>query len=273
MEERIWTLASRSLSLKQQSDLRQLIKTWERQNPGAHEVTNVRLRNLNGVHLSAFDDGLAAQGIMASARKLLGRVDASLLYGERVMFLIEHTPGILAQQTDLTLAQIGAAFPIATVRPDTLANAIKDLPAMLQEGIDHNQEAINGLLPKIAATLETANSLSSNLNKTMLTVQNLTENNRNSALLQTDPLALLKETNRTLDHLDSSINSLSQLLEKTTAGGGSFADLPLVIHEQSERLMDAALRRIIILIGTFFGGAALLLVLAKLLFRRRASNH
>ena len=267
MDERIWNLTDRVLSLKQQSDLRELIRGWERQNPGARGVPDIRLRNLDGVHLSAFDDGLAARGILASVRKFLGRVDSSLLYGERMMYCLERTPRILSQQTDLTLAQIGEAFPVATVRPDTLANAIKDLPAMLQEGLDRNEGSLNTLLPQIGPTVERANALTASLDKTLLSVRDLAEKTGSSALMNTDPAALLRDTNQALGHLDSSITGLNQLLEKTASGEIKAAEITTQINAQTDRLMDAALHRALILLGVAFGGVILVLIVAKLLFR------
>ncbi len=268
MEERIWTLAGRVLSLKQQSDLRELIKTWERHNPGARGVPDIRLRNLDGVRLSAFDDGLAARGILASVRKFLGKVDTSLLYGERMMFCIERTPRVLSLQTELTLAQIGEAFPIAAVKPEVLAGAIKDLPAMLQEGIDRNEGSLKILLPQVGATLESANTLASNLDKTLLSVRELTEKNSDSKLLNADPAALLKDTNQALAHLDSSINGLNRILEMNASGEWNIAEISRRIDEQSERVIDSAFHRALILISVFFGGVILVLIVAKLLFRR-----
>lgn len=267
-EEQIWTLAGRVLSLKQQSDLRELIKTWERQNPGARGVPDIRLRNLDGVRLTAFDDGLAARGILASVRKFLGRVDTSLLYGERMMFCIERTPRILSQQTELTLAQIGEAFPIAAVKPDALAGAIKELPAMLQEGIDHNEGSLKILLPQVGATLESANTLAASLDKTLLSVRDLAAKNSDSKLLNADPVALLKDTNQALAHLDSSINGLNRILEMNASGEWNIAEISRRIDEQSERVIDSAFQRALILIGVFFGGVILVLIVAKLLFRR-----
>ena len=272
MDDKIWRLAGRVLTIRQQADLHELIRMWERQNPRAHEVTDVRLRNLDGVHLSTFDDGMAARGILAGVRKLLSRVDNSLLYGERMMFCLERTPRILSQQTDLTLAQIGAAFPIATVKPDALADAVKGLPAMLQEGLDRNEGSLNTLLPQIGATLESANTLTASLDKTLLSVRELTEKNADSALLRADPAALLKDANQALAHLDSSINGLNQLLEKTVSGEIKAAEISRQIDAQTDRLMDAAFRRILILIGVFFGGVVLVLVLARVLFRRGSKS-
>ena len=260
MDEKIWSLAGRVLSVKQKLDLHDLIKTWERNNPRRHDVTDVRLLNLDGVHLSAFDDGLAARGIVAGVRKILNKVDSSLLYGERVMFCLERTPRILSLQTELTLSQIGDAFPIATVKPEALASAVKEVPGILQEAIDRNEGSIK--------TLQSANTLASSLNKTLTSVRELTEKNGDSPLLHADPVALLKDANQALAHLDSSISGLNRILEKSAAGQLQADELSRRIEGQAGHLMDATFHRILILIGAFFAGVALILLLAKRLFKR-----
>jgi len=267
LEERIWALAARVLSLKQQSDLRELIKTWERQNPGARGVPDIRLRNLDGVRLTAFDDGMAARGILASVRKFLGRVDTSLLYGERMMFCIERTPLILSRQTELTLAQIGEAFPIARVKPESLAGAIQEIPAMLQEGIDRNEGSLKILLPQVGATLERANSLAASFEKTLVAVREVAEKNSGSELWNSDPAALLKETNQALAHLDSSISGLNRILERNASGEWDAAGVFRRVDEQSDRIINTVFYRALTLMGAFFGGVILVLAVAKFLFR------
>ncbi|MFZ4774769.1 MAG: hypothetical protein ACOYM3_05370 [Terrimicrobiaceae bacterium] len=266
MDQKIWASARRVLSLRQESDLRELITRWERANPRIHEVADVRLRNLEGVSLSAFDDGTAARGILAGLRKFLGKVDSSLLYGERVMFYLQHTPHILSQQTDLTLLQIGEAFPIAAVKPDALANSIRDLPALLQEGLDRNQGSLNTLLPQIGTTLESANALAQNLDKTLLSVQELTRKTDEAGVLKTDPSLMVREASQALAHLDSSISGMNQLLERNAAGELKTAELTRELDARAGRLLDVAFQRILILLGVLFCGAFLLLLVAKWLF-------
>ena len=112
LEEQIWGVAGPLLSRKQQTDLHQLILNWERSNFRIHDVANIRLRNLDGIHLTALDDGMAARGLLGGLRKLLGSVKESLLYGERIMYVMEKTPVILSQQSDETIARVGESFPL-----------------------------------------------------------------------------------------------------------------------------------------------------------------
>lgn len=277
MEENIWASARRVLSLKQASDLRELIRQWERANPRIHEVAGVRLRNLDGVTLSDFDNRPSARGILAGLRKFLGKVDTSLLYGERVMFYMQHTPHILSQQTELTLAQIGEAFPIAAVKPDSLADSIKDLPALLQEGIDRQQGSLSLLLPQIGTTLESANSLAQNLDKTLVSVQELAGKAEASGGMSGDPAQLVKEASLALAHLDSSISGLNRLLERNDAGELKSEEISRQIDARAAQILDAAFRRILILLGVVFCCVLVLLFVAKRLFfpekRSQPSAH
>jgi len=271
LDQQIRGIAGSVLTLQQQEDLRRLVANWARENSGAHDVVDIRLRNLDGVRLDAFDDGKAARGIMAGLRRFLGKVDTSLLYGERVMFCLERTPRILTQQTELTLAQIGEAFPIATVKPDALASGIKDLPAMLQAGIDRNEGSLNALLPQIAGTLESANTLAHSLDTSLAAIQELTKKTEESGLLKSDPAPLLRDATVALTRLESSVVGLNRILDKTADSELRVAAISRQIDEQSVRLMDAAFQRIMVLLSVFFGGLFLILLAARILFVRRGT--
>ena len=154
------------------------------------------------------------------------------------------------------------------MKPEALASAVKEVPGILQEAIDRNEGSIKTLLPQIGTTLESANTLASSLNKTLTSVRELTEKNGDSPLLHADPVALLKDANQALAHLDSSISGLNRILEKSAAGQLQADELSRRIEGQAGHLMDATFHRILILIGAFFAGVALILLLAKRLFKR-----
>ncbi len=269
MEKQILLLAGRVLSLRQQADLGELVRLWERGHPGLRDVTNVRLRNLDGVRLNAFDDGRSARGIMAGVRKFIGRVDTSLLAGERLMFMAGRTPHILSQQTDLTLSQIGQAFPIATVRPEAIAAAVNDLPEMLQEAIDRNRGPLGALVPRIATLLDNAGTLAASLDSSLLTVRELAEKSDGSALAAS--AAMIGDADRALAHLDSSIAGVNRILDRNAAGEFQTDEIVRQIDARAERIVDGAFRRALVLIGLFFVGVFAALLLARFLFRKKGA--
>jgi len=269
MDAEIWAIVRPVLSMKQQQDLRELIRRWQASNSSVNEVANVRLRNLDGVRLDVFDEGSAARGILASLQRFLGRVDTSLLYGERVMFYMERMPLILSQQTELTLAQIGEAFPIAAVKPEVLANAFTEFPAKLQAGIDANQQTLNTLLPQVATTLDSANTLALTLDRSLTSVREIASTTSQSGVLQQDPKALLQEASVTLSHLNATIVGLNHLLETNAAGEMKTTQIVSQMEAPAKRLMDAAFWQLIVLLAFIFVGAALLLVFAQFLFMPR----
>jgi len=270
MDERIWSQAARVLSLRQQADLRALIRSWERQTPSAHGVTDVRLRNLEGVRLDAFqDEGKTARGILASVRRLLGRVDTSLLYGERMMFCLTRTPHILTQQTDLTLSQIAETFPLAALNPEVFSQAFENLPGRLQEGVASNGGALQGVLPQVGTTLNNVNSLVQSLDKSLVSLSALADKTTASGILTTDPAPLLREANQALAHLDSSVEGLNRALDKTLLDDTRSANIVRLLDEHTARAIDEAYRRLLILLGVFFAGMVALLLLAKVLFGSR----
>jgi uncharacterized protein YoxC len=177
------------------------------------------------------------------------------------MFTLDHTPEILAQQGDLTIAQVAQAFPLAAVRPETITEAVKGLPAVLQEGLDRNEGSLNELLPQLGATLKSADSLATTLNATVQTL--------GSGTKTIDPVFALQQANQALTHLDASISGINQLLSNNVSGGLQASELTSQIDTRVGTLIDAAFRSILIVIGVFFVGVVLLLVLVKALFFRK----
>lgn len=265
MDRKIWTIAGEALTQAQQSDLRQLITTWEHSHPRMHEVATARLRNLDGVHLNAFDDGMRGWGILESLRKFLKKVDKSLLSGERVMFCLNHTPQILSEQSDLTIAQVAQAFPLAAVNPEMIVGAVKGFPSVLQEGINKNEGWLNTILPQLGGMLKSADSLATTLNKSVQTLDG-------SGKIA-DPAAVVRDANQALSHLDASISGINQLLSNNAIAGLQSAEISRQIDAQSGRLMDAAFHRILLLIGVFFGGTIGTLLVVKVLFFQRTNQR
>lgn len=271
MEKEIWKIAADVLTPDQQRALRALIVAWEEGNPQMHEVADVRLRNLDGVQLSDFDPANSARGILASLRRLLSKVDTSLLYGERVMFYMERTPRLLEQQTTLTLAQIGQAFPITTVQPDLqrLNLLVDELPIKFQAGIDHNQALIKELLPDVRATVESGERLTKSLDASAQALRDLSDKIDPSV----DYAAYLRETTTALDRLNASVAGLNQLLEKDPVTGHSkVTELTTLIDESSHNLVDKLFDRALILLAIFFGGTILVLIAHRLLSRPRSAT-
>ncbi|CAN5597352.1 hypothetical protein BH09VER1_BH09VER1_20100 [soil metagenome] len=270
IDKEIWELVDRVLVPKQKQDLRNLISSWKAQNPEAHEVANVRLRNLEGVHLADFDESTTAKGILASVRKLLGRVDTSLLYGERVMFYMERTPRILNQQTDLTLYQIAEAFPIAAVRPDFsgISDMFKGLPQAIQAGIDQNQGLIREIAPQIRSSVESADHLVMTLDGTMKSLKELSDSLKVTLDAVGNPADTIKQADSALSHLDSTVTGLNQLLVKDGTGESRVSDLTKVLDARADHILDSAFQKALILIGVVFVGIILTLIVARLLFAR-----
>lgn len=272
MDREIWTLTAEVLTTRQLSALRSLISGWEEGNSQIYEVADVRLRNLEGVKLKEFDPENSAKGILKALRNLLSRVDTSLLYGERVMFYMERTPRILEQQTTLTLAQIGQSFPLTTLQPDlTRLNLIvEELPQKLQAGIDYNQGLVKELLPELRSSLESGERLGKSLEITAQAVRELSE--------KIDPTMdyrpYLQETNAALDHLNSAVTGLNQLLEKDPATGQSkVTELTSTIDHTTNNLVGKLFERALILLGVFFAGVIVILILARVLFSRRKPGN
>ena len=271
-EKKVWKLLEDVLAPKQLHSLRELVTAWEKENPSVYEVATVRLRNLEGVRAGEFDPTTSAKGILAGVQKLLGRVDTSLLYGERMMFFLERTPRLLTQQTDLTLAQIADTFPIATIRPETFPGLSADWPTKLQEGIDHNHALAKDLLPEIRLTIDSADRLSTTLNGTLVNVQNIVAKVPPLPPMSVEDVSRnLQEINKVLDHLDSTVAGVNQILEKNPDGISKAVELSQMVDQRADRLVNAAFSRALILLGVFFAGIIVVLIAARLIFPRKGT--
>jgi len=186
------------------------------------------------------------------------------------MFYMERTPRILSQQTDLTLAQIAEAFPIATIHPGNIPGLPADWPAKLQDSIDHNQALAKDLLPEVRTTLDSANQLTLSLNGTVKSVQELTAQAPPLPALTAEDISQnLKELNAALDHLNATVAGVNQLLEKGPDGNSKALELSQVVNKQADHLMDLAFYHALILLSVFFGGVILTLFMARAIFSRK----
>lgn len=287
MDDRIWELAAETLTAEQTEILRELVERWKSDNPKQYEVAGVRFRNLEGLNPGDFRNERQARGLLANVRRWLGEVNTSLLFGERVMFYVERSPRLLAQQTDLTLAQIAGDFPITRFQPDMAAVStyLDALPARLQLGIDHNEELIREILPEISGTVTeagrlvegstelvtAANELSTNLNAS---IDRLTELVANTTKTGTpDYEKLLTGASAALASLDSTIAGLNLLLAADEQGKTKLTTLTERVDESTDRLIDKAFHRTLVVVGVFFAGVIASLVFARLLFRRRSADE
>ncbi|MEO6847353.1 MAG: hypothetical protein ABI443_07490 [Chthoniobacterales bacterium] len=274
MDREIWRQAAKVMTASQQQSLRRLISVWESSNPKSYEVSDVRLRNLEGLRPGEFDKDGSAKGILAGLRKALGRVDSSLLYGERVMFYMEHTPRILTQQTDLTLAQIAQAFPIATVNPDwsRLSALVEKLPTQIQEGIDKNQGIARELLPELHATVVSGEHLTANLNTTLQSLSTLTRN-ANGAPMTADQYAeMLKDTNGALQHLDSIVTNLNVLLQDEPVNSSKTEKLVRILDDRADHILHSVYRFVFTLLAAILAAVIIILLIAKFLFFSRKTS-
>lgn len=151
LEQTIWELVANKLTPAQTDLLRALILQWTKENPPAYEISLLRFRNLEGVRAADFQSPRNARGLLASVKAWLGEVNTSLLFGERILFYLERTPRLLAQQSDLTLAQIAESFPLTLVEPDlpALADYVEELPVRMLEGLAAEMQEENGALSNL----------------------------------------------------------------------------------------------------------------------------
>ncbi len=273
MDRRIWQEVAQILSPDQQADLRSLIAAWEATNPPRHELLDVRLRNLDGVVLSDFADSSSTKGLMAKIQRILGKVDQSLLYGERVIFYMERMPRLLEQQSDLTIDRVAERFPIATVNPDfsQLSTLVADWPQQLNDKLMAHEGLVGKSLPDIRASIESVERLTGSLQGTVESANLLAGQMQKLPFEREDYMTALQQTSTSLIQLNGLIGGLNQLLEDNATGDpkdSKVAALAGMIDARADALLDKAFHRGLLLLGVFFAGVLLSLVAARLLLHR-----
>jgi len=260
MNRKIWVEAAKVLTPAQQSDLRSLITAWEETDPPRNQLLDVRLRNLDGVVLSNFAEVRSARGLRASIQHLLGKVDQSLLYGERVLFYMERVPRMLAQQSDLTIDRV-ADF-------SGLSAMAANLPRQITDALQDKEGVAGKALPEIRSSLESAERLSLTLQQTFDSVNLLVTKIEALPFERDDYAQAWQQTSTALTQLTGFVTGLNQLLDGATAAGPEGTRLAHMVDERADRLLDKAFQRGLILIGVFFGGVLVSLLVARAIFRR-----
>jgi hypothetical protein len=272
MNTEIWAEVDQVLTPAQRTDLRSLIAAWKESGPGPREVMDVRLRNLDGVVLGHFDESASAKGLLASVRRLLGNVDQSLLYGERMMFYLERMPLVLSQQADLTVDRVAERFPIATVNPDfqKWADLANTIPQQIDGIFEAREQFIREELPEIRGSIESFERITTALHGTVDSADSLASKVQKLPFTQQDYAAALNGTAVSLEKLNEIVNGLNRLLDEDAAGKkeSNVAQLSRLIDERTDRAMDGIFQRAAWLIAMFFGGLILVLIVARVLFPR-----
>lgn len=271
MDDKIWEEAAQVLTPSQISDLKGLITAWVASDPPRSQLLDVRLRNLEGVVLSDFAEQRSARGLMASIKRLLGKVDQSLLYGERVIFYMERVPRMLSQQSDLTIDRVAERFPIATIDPDfdALAEMAADIPGQLTEMLKDREGIVAQSLPEVRKSIESAERLTLSLQHTFESVNALSDKVGELPFESDDYTRAWEQATSALARIDNLVAGLNQLIDGAVEGGPQAGEFARMLDDRAEKLMDRAFRRGLELIGVFFAGVLLSLVVARLLFRRK----
>jgi len=288
MDRRIWDLCGDTLTSDQTQNLQELIKAWTEANPQPFEVSTIRFRNLEGVNTADFQPAKTPRGLLANVRRWLGQVNTSLLFSERLMFYLERSQRILAQQSDLTIAQVGDNFPLATVHPDfeAVTSYLEQWPGRLQEGLTENKEWVSALLPDVNQTLGNASQLVDGSKDLVASIDSLAAN-VDSALTRLDALAerasqfdeppmdpaeTLDSVRSSLSSLEASVAGLNQLLAAGEDQPSPVINLVDELEKSGDAILDRLFAKALWLLAAFFTGAGILLLLAGVIFRRRTTE-
>ncbi len=281
-EQDIWEEVDAVLTTEQAADLRGLIAEWKR-GASPREVRDVRLRNLDGVVLSRFQEAPSANKLLASVKRLMGTVDQSLLTGERMLFYLERLPLLLERQADLTVDRVAERFPIATIDPDfeawvDLANSV---PGRMGDLYAAHEAELSLVWPEVRMVLASAERITESMRKTVDSahgtagsVDALAEKIAKLPFTQDDYVGAFGGTADSLESLNEIVGGLNRLLDETKPGEweARLAELTRVLDERSERAMDAVFWRAAALIGMLVAGALLVVIAARVGRRRTVGD-
>jgi hypothetical protein len=186
-EADIWKLAGKVLKPEQQTDLRQLIAGWHRQNPLRESL--VALRSLdfasrvealgqNGVRKPGSVFSLLNVDPLAGMEPAVREVAQTRMFGERVLFVTQNMPTLLRWQTELlsvnavempAVQQLISNSTQLSGSVERFAYVAEKLPEQLSTEREEIIKALQTQEKDIASLMEQGTQFSASLNTTFTT--------------------------------------------------------------------------------------------------------
>jgi hypothetical protein len=193
-ETEIWRLAGQVLNPAQQTELRQAIEAWRRQNPLLADVLSARTAGfISQVTRASKTDKARPDSVfallrvdpLASMDPAVREVAQARMFAERALFVTQKMPTLLRWQTELlsieatelpAVAQVVTNSTQFTAAVDRLARVAEQLPEQLKaerEAILQELQSQEGQLAELARevreTLGVGTQMSTSLNTTFTT--------------------------------------------------------------------------------------------------------
>jgi hypothetical protein len=195
LEERIWSIASQTLSPEQQDDLRATLREWRDNNPNLASTAFVRLPAFQEIFMARSDDkkdkknglgDLLAVDPLSGLEPAVREIEKTRLFAERTMFYVQRAPLLLSMQMELLGLTMARLPEVHSALGDTeriskaaesIAQTAAKMPDFVQaqrEGLmadlEKAQEPTKQILTEARATLDAGTQLSNSLKSTIGTV-------------------------------------------------------------------------------------------------------
>ncbi|MBU4565630.1 MAG: hypothetical protein KKE29_12980 [Proteobacteria bacterium] len=289
LEPTVWNLAGQVLKPLEVARLRGLIAAWQRANPKAFYVSEVRLNHLAPAP--------AAAALVAAADKGATPSPAQSLVSERAMFYLERMPRLLAAQGQMLARRLNNAPELAKLNQDAerlaqasqrMADASERLPGRLaanqkaaikqltrwldqehkriSQDLSAGEARLKGLLGEVRQTVEQGGKLAEQVNQAAGSLERLQQRLASGQVGLKDYLEFMERATTTI----SQLNLLLARVERLSAAEGAPGAIDLRqamarAAQFTQGLMDHAFILLAYLVGLLLVGLLVVLVIYRVL--------
>ncbi|MBU4276209.1 MAG: hypothetical protein KKC30_05660 [Proteobacteria bacterium] len=289
LEPTVWNLAGQVLKPLEVARLRGLIAAWQRANPKAFYVSEVRLNRLAPAPVAA--------ALVTAADKGATPSPPQSLVSERALFYLERMPRLLAAQGQMLARRLNNAPELAKLNQDAerlaqasqrMADASERLPGrmaanqkaaikQLTRWLDQEHKRISadlsagearlkGLLGEVRQTVEQGGKLAEQVNQAAGSLERLQQRLAAGPVGLKDYLEFMERATTTISQLNLLLARVERLSAAEGAPGGT--DLRLALNRAAQftqGLMDHAFILLAYLVGLFLVGLLVVLVIYRIL--------
>ena len=293
-ETNIWELADKVLELKQQSELRQAIAEWRRQNPQPENVLAARALGIASQVAQANQSKTSTAGSVFDLLNLdpLSGLDPATreiaqtrLFAERALFVTQKMPMLLRWQTELLTVKtvdLPAVRQLVTnsteiaASVERFARVAEQLPGQVSiereeilKALQAQERNLTPLVSEVRQTLMAGSQMSTSLNTTLTTFDGLMkrfgvgEPSTNAPPDTNSPPFNILDYGQVADRVGAMAKDVNTLVNSLNQSVPQLERLSQKATVDAQKVVDRGFRRGLVLIAVLLGGA----VLAGLAYR------
>ncbi len=192
LEEDIWNIAKKVISLEDQQKLKDLITTWRRTHPEQLLFTYIRFGDFAASRKeSTLVKAVKSGGMFASIKEATTEVEQTRLIAERAIFLASRLPLLAGPFSEVWLYKLTMNPEIQKAQEDfhtfssaseRLVSVVEKLPSQISENskdlikeLESKEKQIHNLLKELQQTMAVADNLTSSINKTIQSADSFME--------------------------------------------------------------------------------------------------